>query len=475
MGKVIHLDRVGSAATSNIIGDDFTNYNDLIAQYPTAKSGSLAYVINSQGTAWLPGGLGGTFYSKGWYYYDGANWIDGVNEIAGELEKLKNKISNEFLIVYTIADLPTPISNVITLADNVTYYFINDLDLVGNRLVSGADTAILGASSENCSITSTGLGVGVPLLTSVYTTPIRHITFKDVDTCLDFDGLGGTMALDWTGVNFENIPNVGTLKDFNNFIFSKGAFLNSKGLIIDGTVGTIGVDNSIFVGSGAAGNIIDILPTCVVTRRFRIIYSAFVVFGSTTGINVDVSATIPTESYILDTVNFSGGATYLAGINDTSNKALFVNCVGITNVSANGQLYMQNNATITTVVAPSTFYKVLGTTIPSTDNSKFSHANNRLTCDAEVSRKYLIQCSVSFDSGNNNVCEFGFYDSQLATVRTPSRILATANSAGRAESVTFFCVVSMISGDFLEVHAANNTGANDITVTDMNFTITDIK
>jgi len=190
---------------------------------------------------------------------------------------------------------------------------------------------------------------------------------------------------------------------------------------------------------------------------------------------MNASANIPTESYILDTVNFSGGGTYLTGLNHTSNDSLFINCVGITNTAVNGQLYMQGNATTTTVSATNTFYKVAGTTSASADNSKFSHSNNRLTCDATISRKYLIQCVLSFGSGNGNVCEFGFYDSQLSAIRTPSRTKSTANTSGRAENVTFSCVVNMKANDYLEIHCANTSATNNILVDNMNFVVTEIK
>lgn len=384
------------------------------------------------------------------------------------------KVPSELVYVDEVSDLPTAVSSVITLTDNYTYLFVNHLDLLGSRLVSGDNTTILGLSSENCSITSTGLGASVALLTSVYTTPIRHINFKDVGTCLDFDGTGNTMALDWTGVNFSDIPIVGTIKTFTNFIFSKGAFLTASKLTIDGTYGTLSIDNSLLLGDGSAGDLITIPATAICTIRTRLVYSSVVAFGSTTGINVSASATIPDESFILDTVNFSGGSTYLTGLTDTSNKSLFVNCKGITNTFVNGQLYMQGNATATVVSVVSTFYKVLGTTTASVDNSKFLHANNRLTCDATIDRKYLIQCNLSFSSGNNKVCEFGFYDSTLAAIRTPSRTKSTSNGTGKSENISFNCVVDFISGDFLEVWCANNTGTDDITVTDMNFVITQI-
>lgn len=402
------------------------------------------------------------------HYYDGQLKLHKGSEIVNV-----GGNSDNIVFVSSKEDFPDAVSGVRTLADNVTYYITADVDLEGDRLVGGSDTTIIGGSSENCTLTSTGLGVGVALFTTEYTTPIRHISFENVDTAISIDGNSRTVALDWTGVNFVNVPNVGTINTCDNWIFTKGAFLNSEGLKFTGTVGTIGVNSSIFVGSGAAGNIIELDASCIVTRRFRIIYSAVVAFGSTVAIDVDASATIPTEGFILDTVNFSGGSTYLGGIDNTSNDSLFIRCVGITNTSVNGQMYMQDNATATTITDTTSFFKVAGTTTASADNEKYSHADNRLTNNATIERKYLIQCTLSFNAGNNNVCEFGFYDSKLAAVRTPSRTKATANSAGRAESVTFNCVVQHSDGDYIEIHAKNTSSITNITVTDMNVVITE--
>lgn len=370
------------------------------------------------------------------------------------------------------SDFPTAVAGVITLEDNVTYFITDVVDLTGDRLVCGQNTTIIGGSSENCRIKSTGL-TGTALITSVYSLPIRNITIE-ADVALDLNGDGVTTALDWFGVNFTDCATIGYIANYSNFIMQDSAFLNSGRMRFDGTIGTIGFTQCLFdVPSASTG--IELASTLTVTRRFRITYSSFVVLSGEIGINTSVSATIPTESYILDTVNFGGGGTYLSGLDHTSNDSLFVSCVGITNTAVNGQLYMQGNATATTVGATNTFYKVAGTTTASADNSKFSHSNNRLTCDAVISRKYLIQATLDFTSGNNNVCEFGFYDSQLAGIRTPSRTKATANSGGRAENITFFCVVSMSSGDYLEVHCANTSAVTNITVENLNFIITEIK
>lgn len=41
---------------------------------PTTVAGLFYWVSNSQGTQWLPGSLGGTYYNKGLYYSNGVSW-----------------------------------------------------------------------------------------------------------------------------------------------------------------------------------------------------------------------------------------------------------------------------------------------------------------------------------------------------------------------------------------------------------------
>jgi len=377
-------------------------------------------------------------------------------------------------IINTYYDFPSPSSGVITLEDNVTYFITGIIDLTANRLVGGQNTTIIGGSSENCRIKSTGLNAATALISSAWSLPIRNITIEH-GTAINLDATANAnQALDWFGVNFTDCAIIGTIKNYNNFVMNDSAFLNSQGLTFDGSIDTIAFGNSLF-DNRTSGTMLILPSTLTVTRRFRIIYSSFICLSGETGINVNASATIPEERYILDTVNFSGGGTYLTGVTDTSNKALFISCVGITNTNVNGQLYMQGNATVTTVASANVFYKVLGTTTASTDNQKYLHSNNRLTNDAIIPRKFLIQCNLSFNSTNANVCEFGFYDSVLATVRTPSKTKSTANASGRAENVSFNCVVTHKQNDYLEIWAANTTGANNITVTDLNFVITEIK
>ena len=404
----------------------------------------------------------------------------GMDEVARDIETIISNINasgsglgtGDVVFVADVTDFPTAVGGVITLADNITYFITTTVDLLGSRLVCGVNTTLIGGSSENCRLKSTGLVSA--LITSNYSLPIRNITIE-ASLALNLDGDGTTTALDWFGVNFTDCAVIGTVKDYTNFIMSDCAFLNAGGMTLDGMIGSIAFSSSLFDCN--ASNTAFILPaTLNVTRRFRIIYSSFVVLSGETGINVDASATISDERYILDTVNFAGGGTYLSGVGVTSNKALFINCVGITNSAVNGQLYMQGNATATTIGVQNTFVKVAGTTTASVDNSKYlMPQNNRLTNDATITRKYLIQCILSFNGTSADVYQFGFYDSKLGTVRTPSKTKATANAAGRAENVAFGCVVSHTAGDYLEIHVTNTSAARNCTVDAINFIVTEIK
>jgi hypothetical protein len=257
------------------------------------------------------------------YFDDGSEYLrrilfsDFSNEVGTSIA------SGNIVFVASKSDLPTAVSGVITLASNITYFITAIVDLTGDRLVASQNTVILGASSENCYLKSTGLNSSTALITGNYSLPIRNISFTH-GKVFDLDGDGVTTALDWFGINFVDCQTVGTIKDYSNFVMGDSAFLNSSGMTFDGTIGTIAFGNCLF-DTSTIGTAIILPSTLTVSRRFRIIYSSFVTLSGETSINVSTSATISDERYILDTVNFSGGGTYISGVTQTSNKTLFTN------------------------------------------------------------------------------------------------------------------------------------------------------
>lgn len=370
------------------------------------------------------------------------------------------------VFVRTANDLPDAVGGVRTLVANCAYYFVKPVDLAGDRLVMAGVAALLGSSSETASITSTGLGVGVPLITSNYTLVIQNLTIQDVDTALALDGTGGgsNVAYDWDATNFLNVPTVGVVENFNNFIMTKSAFLNSGGLTFDGTSDTIAFETSLFENS--TGNTSVIVPaTATISRRFRIIYSSFVSLSGETSLDVDTSAIANNESYILDTVNFAGGGTYLVGADHTDIESLFVNNIGITNSATVAHYYMIGNATATTISVAGTPVKAAGTTLDGPNISKFTQTANRATYGGNLTEFFQVSVSLAMTSGNNN--QLSVYVAKNGATIASSQMTATANGGGRVESTSTFGVTELAPTDYIEVWVANETGTSNITVTEL--------
>jgi predicted RecA/RadA family phage recombinase len=457
---------VGIAANSCDTGELVTLLLDGVFELPTTEAvlvGQDVYLSGSSVSPYAVGQRVGTCIDSG---------------TTSALIRLNSGSVSDYVEVRSKYDLPAPVAGVITLEPKA-YFIVGTVDLEGDRVVTSGSTTIFGTSSETSYLTSTGLDSALALITSQYTLAMQFLSISNVAKAIDINGTANPpVALDWTGLNFLNVPTIGKITTCDNFVYTKGAFLNSKGMIFEGVHGTIAFNNSLFSGDGLAGDLIRVSDGTIVNRRFRIIYSAVVSFGDTQGINVENTVNFPNESFILDTVNFSGRSAnaveYLPGVDSDDNRALFVNCTGVINTAVNGQMYMRGNVTATTISNTTDYFKVAGVTIPSDDNSKYTHANNRLTNAAAISRKFKIECILSFNSGNNNVCEFGFFDSKLNAVREPSKTEATANASGRAENVALACVVQHSVGNYIEIWCRNTSAATNITVTSMNVIITEI-
>lgn len=387
-----------------------------------------------------------------------------------DLENSGNFPAPNLIFVNTKSDLPTPSTGVITLANNATYFITTTIDLTGDRIVAGQNTTIIGGSSENCYLISTGLSASTALITSAYSLPMRNLSITH-GTALNLDGTGtATAALDWFGVNFVNCAIVGTIKTYSNFIMSDCALLSSANMTFDGTIGTVGFVNCLF--SGIAAQTTLVFPsTLTITRRIRAIYSSFVAFGGATAINVSTSATVPVEGYILDTINFSGGATYTAGVQYNDNKSLFSNCKGVTNSTELAQMFFSNNATQNTITTQAVFEKILGTTTASSINERFTHANNQLTYTGAITRSFVITASCSASSITTANATITVRITKNGTTLAESEAQATTSATNRNEN--FFCqtIVQLAQNDFIELFIANNSSALNLLVSELNVVI----
>lgn len=433
------------------------------------------YIVSVTGTTDLNGETG--WEIGDWVYFNGSTWerfntADSerivIDQHTAQITDLTNRSPYPNLIfVNSKSDFPAAVSGVITLQSNVTYFITTTVDLTGDRLVGGQNTTIIGGSSENCILISTGLSSGTALLSSNWSIPMRSLTITH-GTALNLDATGNAnQAIDWFGVNFTNCATVGIIKSYSNFIMTDCALLSSANMTFDGTIGTVGFDQCLF--SGIAGQTILNFPsTLTITRRIRVIYSSFVAFGGATAINVDVNAVIPVESYILDTINFSGGATYISGVQYNDNKSLFINCKNINNTAEVGQMYFINSATPNVIATQSVFEKIEGTTTPSVQNEKFSHSIGRLTYSGGITREFVVTASCSANSVVTNAVTITVRIAKNGVTVAESESQATTSATNRNEN--FYCqaLVTLSQNDYIELFIANQTNANSLLVTEMN-------
>lgn len=366
-------------------------------------------------------------------------------------------------------ELPTPVDGVIYLEECFSYVFLGKIDLSGNRLECLGDVTIQGISSETSFVTSTGLPVGVPLITTAYSLPLQNITFHDVDTCLAISGSPATLALDWSNTNFQNIPNVGTIGDASNFVVEFLAFLNASGLVFNGTIGTVAFSNTLFSNQNN-NDTLHFTATANVFRRFRAVFNSFVTTGTGVSIFVDAAAQFPVDQFILKDNNFAGGTpTHIVGITAQDNRSDFFANKGIMNSQNFGLYFMQNNSTATTVSATNTFYKAAGATTLTT-GQRFAHSNNRLIYTGEIARNFALDATVTASAGNNNNITIRIQIFNAANTLIHISPEVTANTAGgnRVVNIKLLDIYTFEEGDYAEVWVANSANQN-ITVEDLVF------
>jgi hypothetical protein len=380
-------------------------------------------------------------------------------------------IPSSVVFVDSPADLPAVSGGIHTLAADTTYIIAGTVDLVGNRIVCGNNTTIIGAgSSENCRLKSTGL-TGTALITSVYSLPMRSLTIE-ADVALNLNASGTpTAALDWYGVNFNTCGTVGTIANYSNFIATDCAWLSSGAMTFDGTIGTVGFSQCIFTPAATKTALI-VASTATITRRFRVIYSAFVATSGMTGINFSTSASVPDENYILDTVNFSGGGTYTTGVTQTSDKCRWVSCVGVANTVAIAQMYMKNNATATDVITQNVRYPMAGTTEFAALSQRFEHvlADNAVRYTSAVPRRVKVLVSFSLEAANNNV--IGVYIGKCAagnsivpdTDRISDSEVYVTTTGTRPDAGFVQALIDIVENDKIYVIVQNTSAATDVTV-----------
>lgn len=213
---------VGIADT--IFAGFYDNYNALIAsETPGQNTGKIFKISNSQGTKWLYGSLGGTYYPSGDYIDNGISFVSDKLELARSMYELNKGI--------VIVDEISKIANK-TLSSTIAYEAHVALDFGSDNIwIPDGGLTLIGKGVNVTKFTSIAdnytLFIKDPSATRAGALNFRDLTFSISGTnskVFDLDNLEETNAennnIDFINVNFINCTSCGVLKRYRQFFAS---------------------------------------------------------------------------------------------------------------------------------------------------------------------------------------------------------------------------------------------------------------
>ena len=172
----------GNDVTINILADDITvvaNYSALPA--PATVTGEFYWCSSSQGTAWLPFSLGGTYYSAGLYYSNGIAWEFLAVPYQATLATVNTGTNNDqFVTSYTLTN-----ANVIV-----------NKELLANKDASGGyvGLTLFKINFKNVANTFTSFFTNSNSASRTYTFPDKDITVAGIDDIQSGEKISATAS-----------------------------------------------------------------------------------------------------------------------------------------------------------------------------------------------------------------------------------------------------------------------------------------
>jgi hypothetical protein len=190
---------------------------------PTTVSGKFYWVSNAQGTSWLPGGLGGTYYNSGTYYSNGTTWEFINVPYQATQDEVNAKTNNDkFVTPLTLDNAPVNISTQTAIANAIAAAEITDTGaLINNMKIiqQGQDyrfNDFLGYTKTGSSVLTAGLNIAANTYECVNT---GKIITKDV-YCITLTGTCGTTNTSAFGFGIRDGANYSSIlyRGSNGFV-----------------------------------------------------------------------------------------------------------------------------------------------------------------------------------------------------------------------------------------------------------------
>ena len=380
--------------------------------------------------------------------------------------------NSNLVYVYSLADLPTPASAAITLDATKMYIFSGIIDISPNYLnLNGA--GLRGTDPGKDGVMSTVAG-GVLRSTdvSVFIENLAVLPASATTKAYDFADATGTKFCNlFTGCSVVEIGipslGVGQVSGFKAITTIKNYWNCKDGMKVTGNVGKFASAYNFITGI-TAGSGIEFLAALTIDDID--LSNNYFIYTGQTGVKVNSGATI--DRGRMTTNMFRGVTTYINGFDSYTPAWDMRQNTYIPNSRAFSSLYMNNNATATSLTTVNTFYKIAGTTTV-VKEQRFTATNNRLTYigKLDITAKVLVIIGAKAPA-NNSDFSIAIAKNGIVIATPNGSMVAAANN--QTFQITLATEVEITTNDYIEVFIRkNNTNTSTITVEELQFRVTD--
>lgn len=386
-------------------------------------------------------------------YYNGTAWITIESSVG----------RNNFVLVKTVADLPAPVSGVITLVAGTMYEINGAIVLTSKIELNGCE--ITGKDSNNDKLIFNGTGA---LFTGTKGGIIKNLTLSGntSNSLLSVNDSTQTLNLFIRDSIVANFASVGSISGYNLVLLDLLSMANNADGITYNSIKNIFILNNAWFNTNSG-------TYCTIVGTFNIIGISGGVYFNNLGaaiMNVTGITSVVQSAYI-NGASFTGTATRVVG--SFSNK-WEIDSSGLRTEKddvSTGTIYI-SAPILTTIPNSNTPVKAAGTT--ATENlfrfDTNGGINNRLRYTGTKTRIFSVVISASITSPNSGQI-LSLYIAKNGVVIPSSRIQRKISNGADIGAVSVSCTIQLNTNEYVEFWVANNDSNKDATIESMNFRI----
>jgi hypothetical protein len=378
---------------------------------------------------------------------------------------------SNLVYVYSLSDLPSPVSNGITLDSTKMYIFSGMVDISPNYIViNGA--GLKGTDPQKDGVMSSVSGAVLRSTnTSIFMTNFTVIPFGGSTKAYDFSDSTGTKYCNLFSACsvVQIIPSlgVGQISGFKAVTLIQNFWNVSDGLKITGTTGKFCASYCFLEGitSGSGFEFLAGLSADDIDMA-----NNYFTYTGQTGIKVNAGSTV--DRAILTANMFRNVGTPLTGVDSFTPGWRMQQNTNIPDSRAFSFLYVNNNLTATTLTTPGVFYKIAGATT-TVNQKRFTGSNNRITYIGRTNIVGKVSVVIGAKAPANN-SDFSIGIAKNGTIISAPIASMAASSNNQAFQIVLNTELDLTTNDYIEVFiTTNNSNTSSLAVNEMQFRVTD--